>query len=213
MMSTTTNRTLWSNAMRHLSIALILAGIAVGAATAYFAMSGAPEQAAPAGPAGELVSGPKVGDKLPGTFDALNLNGADAGEECCMHCKYGNAAVAMVFAAKPNPALTELVKKLESSAAGAKGEFGACVVVTDTREGTTTELKKLSEKLALKHVVLAVADPAKLKHYSLHADAEATVLLYSNRVIRANRAFKAGELTEKAAAEIGTQASEHFAAK
>jgi hypothetical protein len=196
--------------MRAMSILLVLAGIGVGAATAYIASPRAALDPMPVPANGEFASGPQVGTKLPGTFDALHINGADAGDECCMLCKYGNDPVVMVFASRSSDGLAELVRRLDKAAAGAKGA-GACVVVTDTSDAAKTELKKLADKNDIKHVVLSVIDPTKLKRYTLHPDAEATVLLYSKQVVRANRAFKAGELSEKAAAELAEQAVKHYA--
>jgi antitoxin component of MazEF toxin-antitoxin module len=52
-----------------------------------------------------------------------------------------------------------------------------------------------------------------LKKYQLHPDAEVTVLLYSNQVIRVNRAYKKDEFTEKLAREVGEEAAKFLAAK
>lgn len=199
--------------MRALSILLVLAGIGVGAVTAYIAAGLSPAERVEGQENGEFASGPQTGKKLPGTFEPVLINTEDAGDECCVLCKFGNSATVMVFAARPSGALAELIQGLEKAAAAAKGPAGACVVVTDTSEATKTELKKLADKLVLSHVVLGVVDAAKLKHYSLHPEAEATVLLYSQQVVRANHAFKAGELTEKLAGEIAGEATSFLAAK
>ena len=195
--------------MRAFYIAVILVGAGAGAVAAYLAVN------RPVAPAQnpEFESGPQVGSKLPGTFEPFNINGADAGDECCLYCKYGNSPVVMIFASKPSDALGALVTRIEQAAAETKGEGGACVVVTDTGEATKVELTRLAGKENLKHVVLGVIDPKQLKKYALHPDAETTVLLYSKQVVRVNRALKAGELNEKAIAEIADQAAKHYAAK
>jgi hypothetical protein len=200
--------------MRALSILLVVAGIGVGAATAYIAASRTPADPAPTpfAPANEFVSGPQVGAKLPGTFEPFNINGSDAGEECCMFCKYGNSPVVMVFAAKPSAAVVELVAKLEKTAASARGPVGACVVVLDTSDAARTELKQLAERQNLKHVVLAVINAGELKRYALHPDAENTVILFNKQVVRVNRAFRAGELTGTATEEIARLTAEHYTA-
>jgi hypothetical protein len=196
--------------MRALSIILVVAGLAVGAATAYFAAGLSPRERDSAPPDGAFASGPKVGAKLPGTFEPVLLNTADAGEECCVLCKFGNDPVVMVFAARPSAALAAMTQNLEKAALAAKGPAGACVVVTDTSEATRTELKALAEKQGLKRVVLGVIDAPKLKHYALHPEAEATVLFYRKQVVSENRAFKAGEWTEKAAAELSEVVAKHY---
>jgi len=196
--------------MRALSIFLVAAGLAVGATTAYLASGLSSGECGTPAAGGEFASGPKAGAKLPGTFEPVLLNTADAGEECCVLCKFGNDPVVMVFAARPSPALAEMIRGLEKAAAATKGPAGACVVVTDTSDATRAELKALAEKQGLKRVVLGVIDAPKLKHYSLHPEAEATVLFYRKQIVSENRAYKAGEWTEKAAAELNEPIARHF---
>jgi hypothetical protein len=129
--------------MRALSILLVLAGIGVGAATAYIAAGLSPAERGEGDRIRDFASGPQTGTKLPGTFEPVLLNTEDAGDECCVLCKFGNTATVMVFAARPSAALGEMIQGLEKAAAGAKGPAGACVVVTDTSAATKTELKKL----------------------------------------------------------------------
>jgi hypothetical protein len=166
-------------------------------------------------PAAQLQSGPQVGATLPGPFEPQNLNGPDAGDDCCLYCKFGNIPVAMVFAPKPSDALAKLVHELEASAAAVDktAEVGACVIVTDTSAATRKALGKLAYDENLKHVVLAVIDPGKLKDYKLSPDAAATVLLYSRRVVRVNHAFGPAELTDKAVKGIAEDVKKHFAEK
>jgi hypothetical protein len=165
--------------------------------------------------AGEIKSGPQVGDTLPGAFEPLNLNGPDAGDENCLFCKYGNSPVVMVFAAKPSDGLTKLVRKLEKKAGevGQDQEMGACVIVTDTSPAVTAELRKLADRENLKHVILAVIDPAKLKAYALSAEADATVLVYSKKVVRANHALKTAELTDAAGDKVMSDLEKAVTAK
>ena len=88
--------------MRAASIILILAGIGVGAVTAYIAAGLSPTERASAEGTGEFASGPSTGTKLPGTFVPVLLNTEDAGDECCVLCKFGNDPVVMVFASRPS---------------------------------------------------------------------------------------------------------------
>jgi len=194
--------------MRVFYIAVAVVGLAVGAVAAYLAAGRTTEP-----DNGEFVSGPQVGSKVPGAFEPLHINGPDAGDEECVFCKYGNSPVVMVFAAKPTEALASLVRKMEKAAGEAKGEVGACVVVTDTSDATKAELGKLAGKENLKRVILAVIDPRKLKKYALHPEADVTVLLYSKQFVSVNRAFKSGELSEKAVAEIADEVAKFYAGK
>jgi hypothetical protein len=163
--------------------------------------------------AGDLKSGPQVGALLPGPFEPLNLNGPDAGDEACLYCKYGNSPVVMVFAAKPSEKLAKLVGGLEKVATAAKGEVGACLVVTDTSAATRKALKTFADDAKLKATIVSVIDPAKVKDYDLAKDAEVTVLVYSNRVVRANHSFKSGELTGAAIEAVTAAATKHYAGK
>jgi hypothetical protein len=194
--------------MRVLSI--VAAVVVVGAVGAYLVAGRTTPTSA-----GEFVSGPQAGSKVPGAFEPLNINGPDAGDEACLFCKYGNAPVVMVFATKPTDGLAAFVRQLEKAAADAakSAEVGACVVVTDTSDDTRKALGKLADKDNLKQVIVAVIDAPQLKAYKLHAEAEVTVLLYSKQVVRLNKAFRAGEFTEKAAGELATDVANHYSTK
>lgn len=161
----------------------------------------------------DLKSGPQVGSRLPGPFEPLNLNGPDAGDESCLYCKFGNCPVVMVFASRPSDAVTKLVAELEKAASAAKGEVGACLVVTDTSPAAQKALKTFADDAKLKATVVAVIDAAKLKDYELGKDAEVTVLIYDKRVVRANHAFKTGDLTDKAVTAVTADAAKHYAGK
>jgi hypothetical protein len=163
--------------------------------------------------ADEITSGPQVGQTVPGQFDALTINGPTAGEECCLYCRYGNAPVAMAFAAKPSADLAKLVKVLEAAAAKAEGEIGACVVVTDTSPATRKALGRLADDAKLKRVVLAVVKPESIEDYAVSPDAALTVVLYSRKLVRVNRAFRTGELDEKALAAVSADVKTHFGSR
>lgn len=115
--------------------------------------------------ADDLVSGPQVGATIPGRFDAIAVNGPDAGEECCPFCRYGNAPVVMVFAPKPSAELAMLVKAIEAASAAVDpaAEVGICAVVTDTSPAVRKQLRKLAADANLKRAILAVVEPEKVK--------------------------------------------------
>ena len=166
--------------------------------------------------AGEFLSGPQVGSKIPGAFEPLNINGPDAGDEACLFCRFGNSPTVMVFATRPTEGVAAFTREMEKAAAEATkagAEVGACVVVTNTGLDTRKELARLADKENLKNVILGVIEPKKLKDYELHPDAEVTVLLYDKKVVRVNRAFKAGEFTEKTAGELATEVTNLYAGK
>src|SRR5581483_2139967 len=164
-----------SSSMRVFYIVAAL-GVAAGAVAAYFAADrGTSAQA------GEFVSGPQVGSKIPGAFEPLNINGPDAGDEACLFCRFGNSPTVMVFATKPTEGIAAFARQVEKAAAEATkagSEVGACVVVTDADLETRKQLAKLADKENLKNVILGVIEGRKLKAYELHPDVEVTVLLY-----------------------------------
>ena len=160
--------------------------------------------------ADEFASGPQVGATVPGQFFTVPVNGADAGEETCLYCKFGNAPVVMIFAPKPSAELAKLVKAIEPVAAKANEECGIGVIVTDTSKETRRELGRLADEANLKRVVLATVDPARVKEWDLNPASSATVLLYSRKVILANETFKAGTLTGAAIAKLVGEVRTHL---
>ena len=163
----------------------------------------------------EFASGPQVGSKVPGPFEVFNINGKDAGHEACLYCRYDESRVAMIFASKPSHELTTLVKHLEKAAPLEENEteLGACVILTQQNDENKTALTQIADTEKPRLVVLGTTDSRYLKKYKLHSDAELTVILYSNHVVRVNRAFKSGEFTEKSAADLGDEAAKFLAAK
>ncbi len=64
--------------------------------------------------AGDLQSGPQVGQKVPGPVHPLNVTGENAGEKACLYCKNGVNPVAMIFARDHSEPLTCLIKKIDA---------------------------------------------------------------------------------------------------
>ena len=68
----------------------------------------------------KIQSGPKVGEVLPGPFDAFNVNGKTAkGRQHCLVCDFGLSPVVMVFAREPaegkDAPLATLLAKLDEA--------------------------------------------------------------------------------------------------
>lgn len=152
--------------------------------------------------ADKLVSGPQAGEKVPGPFHPLNVTGDKAGEKFCLYCVNGNKPVAMVFARTPSPALTTLIKKIDEVNAKQGSKMGSFVVFLNDEEGLKDKLEKLAKDSNLGKCVLSIDNPAGPKDYNVAKDADVTVVLYVERVAKANHAFKKGELNEKAIEKI-----------
>jgi hypothetical protein len=149
--------------------------------------------------AAEIKSGPQSGEKLPGPFHPLNVNGESAGEKACLFCKHGTSPVAMVFARTPECEGTQkLIKALEKATAdNAAAEMGSFVVFLSDSDKTEKALKKFSDDAKLKNVTLAVDNPAGPEKYNVSKDADLTVVLYTDRVVKVNKSFEKGKITDK----------------
>ena len=158
--------------------------------------------------AASVKSGPQVGDDLAGPFHPLNVNGAKAGEKFCLYCTNGSNPVAMVFARECSDNLGKLIKKIDAcTAKHSDCKMGSFVVFCSNEEGLETKLKKFAGEAKLKKCILAIDNPAGPKGYNVAKDADVTVVLYVDRNVKANYAFKKGELspeqTTKILADLG----------
>jgi hypothetical protein len=101
----------------------------------------------------------------------------------------------MIFAREINDGLTSLVKKLdEATDKNSDCRMGSFVVFCSDEEGLEKKLKDLAKKEKLKNIVLTIDNPAGPDAYKVAKDAEVTVVLYSKSKVKANYAFKKGEM-------------------
>jgi hypothetical protein len=148
--------------------------------------------------AAELKSGPQPGEKVPGPFSPLNVNGATPGEKQCLVCRNGANPVVMIFARDvSNPAVRKLIKKVDAATAKHSAcEMGSFVVVLTDDDTAADKLKKLADKEQLKKLVLSVDNPQGPVKYKIAKDAALTVVLYNKHEVKANHTFKKGELKD-----------------
>jgi hypothetical protein len=99
----------------------------------------------------------------------------------------------MIFAREINDNLTSLVKKVDAANVENKA-ISSFVVFCSDEEGLEGKLKKLAKDAGLKKTVLALDNPAGPRGYNVAKDADVTVVLYVKRNVKANRAFKKGQL-------------------
>jgi hypothetical protein len=94
-----------------------------------------------------------------------------------------------------------LLKQLDETVANNKAADlrSFAVFPTNDRKATELKLKELAERTKISdHVPLVIPeDPATLKPYKIHPDAEVTVVLFRKWKIRGTFVFKTGELKEK----------------
>ena len=151
--------------------------------------------------AADLKSGPQAGDKVPGAFHPYNVNGENAGKTACLYCAAGDSPVAVVFARTGDDAMThKLIKALDGETVkNAKADMYSFAVFSGDKAKLEPQLKDAAKAAELKKLILAIEDnedpiPAK---YNLSKDADVTVILYVDRVVKANYSFAKGKLTEK----------------
>jgi hypothetical protein len=148
--------------------------------------------------AGDLKSGPQAGEKVPGPFAPLNINGEDAGKKQCLYCKNGDNPVAVVFARTAEcPTTQKLIKAIDAATAKHSDcEMGSFVVFCADDDNLEAKLKDMAEKEGLKKIVLSIDTPTGPTKYKIAKEADVTVLLYKDRVVKANYSFKKGEMKD-----------------
>jgi hypothetical protein len=102
----------------------------------------------------------------------------------------------MVFARQTTGPLTSLVKKLDEATTRHKDrKLGTFVVFLSDDAGLAEKLIALAQKEKIEQTILAVGEAAGPDGYDIAADADVTVVLYTGRTVKANYAFKKGQLT------------------
>jgi hypothetical protein len=154
-----------------------------------------------------LKSGPQVGEMLPGAFRPLNVTNCEkpeaAGKKNCLVCQYGQCPAILIFARDVNDPVATLVKKLDPVVAKHRNQYlSAALIVLSDKEGAEKTLKDLAARQNIKNVSLAVDNPAGPEKYKIARDAEVTVILYEAHKVKANHAFKKGQLNDQAIEKI-----------
>jgi hypothetical protein len=145
-----------------------------------------------------LRSSIQPGEKIENIFEPLNINGEHAGEQHCLVCEMGRAPVAMLFARELDEPLLKLLARIDAATAEHQEEgMGSFVVFLSDQPELPKKLKEAAKKLKLRHLVLATYDPAGPEGFDVAKDAAVTVVLYTEHLVKANHAFRKGELTDK----------------
>jgi hypothetical protein len=101
----------------------------------------------------------------------------------------------MIFAREVSDPLTSLVKKIDAATAQNRNcSMGSFVVFLSDDESLEKKLKAVNEKAQLKHTILTIDNPAGPRGYDVSKDADVVVVLYSQKNVKVNHAFKKGEL-------------------
>jgi hypothetical protein len=109
----------------------------------------------------------------------------------------------MIFAREVTGPLASLVKKIDEETVKHKSDrMGSFVVFLSDDEKLQDQLKDLAKKDDIKKCVLTIDNPAGPGAYKIAKDADVTVVLYENRTVKVNHAFKKGELNDSAIQQI-----------
>jgi hypothetical protein len=107
----------------------------------------------------------------------------------------------VVFAREITDPLTGLVKKIDAATAK-NNKVASFVVFMNDDESYEQKLKDLAKKEQLTTTTLTLDNPAGPKGYNIAKEADVTVLLYVNKTVKHNYAFKKGELKDTDVAAI-----------
>ncbi len=101
----------------------------------------------------------------------------------------------MVFAREISDPVTSLVKKLDAATVkNSSSHMGSFAVFLSDQEGLDKKLKELADTEKIKKTALTIDNPAGPQPYNIAKDADVTVLLYVNKKVKANYAFKKGDM-------------------
>jgi hypothetical protein len=141
----------------------------------------------------------------PGPYSALVAVGPQRGQLHCFICEAVDRPVVIVFARNLSEPLGKLVHKLDKALIEHKGVELKAWVTFLAEDQTTFDPKVVdwSKKHATGNVPLGVfQDTVGPPTYLLNRDADVTILLSVKQRVVSNFAYRAGELSDKAIADV-----------
>lgn len=158
-----------------------------------------------------MTSGVPVG-KRPGPYSFLIATGPERGKLACFICEQDDKPTAVVFARTLTEPLGKLMVKLDTEMSTRK-HFKAWLTVL-TSKADLDALAKWSQKTGLKSApVGAFEDADGPPAYTLHNDADVTVMIFEKKKVLVNRAFTKDEFNTKKADMIHDDLRKAFSAK
>lgn len=149
------------------------------------------------------VSGLQTGQR-PGPYSFLVATGPQRGQQTCYVCETAEKPAMIVFARKLSDPLGKLLIKGDAWLAGLPKDAGACwMTMLGEKTVTLDNLSKWAKEAGIKSVPVGVYDdPIGPPSFKLSDEAEVTILVYINRKIVGNFAYRAGELNDDAIKSI-----------
>jgi hypothetical protein len=101
----------------------------------------------------------------------------------------------VIFAREISKPVTSLVKKIDAATAqNSDSKMASFAVFLSDQEGLDKKLKEWSDSEKIKKTALTIDNPGGPPSYRIAKDADVTVLLYVHKKVKANYAFKKGQL-------------------
>jgi hypothetical protein len=150
------------------------------------------------------VSGLAMGQR-PGPYAFVVSTGKERGQPTCYICETGDKPAVLVFARHPTTEVGELAAALDKTVAEPKNAplRGWVTFLGEDQAKLDSQVVQWGQKHAIKAMPLGVfEDLDGPPSYRLAKDAEVTVLLFVKQKVVANFAFRAGEITAKARADV-----------
>ena len=141
----------------------------------------------------------------PGPYSSIVSVGAERGQAHCFICDTAERPAVIVFAHTLGESLGKLVTGLDKAVADDKSADLRSWVTFLSEDQTTLDPKVVEwgKKYAVRYVPLGVFENLDgPPSYRLSRDADVTVMLFVNRKVVANFAFRAGDLNDDRVAEV-----------
>lgn len=148
-------------------------------------------------------SGVPIGEKI-GPYSFLVATGADRGKQTCYVCETAERPAIVIFSRKLSEPLSKLVAKCDDwLLAQPKDTARSWMTVLGEKTVALDDLAKWAKQVGIKTLPVGVFDdPIGPPAWKLAEDAEVTVLLYANRKVVMNFAYRTGELNDDAVKKI-----------
>ncbi|MCZ2342022.1 MAG: hypothetical protein LC104_09540 [Bacteroidales bacterium] len=148
------------------------------------------------------TSGVSVG-KRPGPYSFLVATGTERGQLTCYICEQEDKPTAVVFARTLSAPLGKLLQAIDTETTKRPGTGFKGWMTQLTDSANLDALAKWSQQQGLKSVAVgAFEDRDGPPAYLLSEDADVTVLLFRNRKVIGNFAYRTGELNDAAVADV-----------
>ncbi|QDU00833.1 hypothetical protein V6x_05090 [Gimesia chilikensis] len=148
-------------------------------------------------------SGMEVGE-IPMPFEVEDVTGPNEGKTLCYRCLYGERPVVGIFVRELGPQIETMIQQIDQEVAAHKDEkLAAFVVLLSENPGEQkSKLKQIASEKKIQHVPLTVYEGTDSPlGYNVKQEAAVNVMLWEG-VVKANRAFRTGELDQSGIQEV-----------